>query len=129
MTPWPLWGRGGFSGGYAQYDDVLGIWGEPAVTGKPVLADLQERKKTLPVLCALDFPDPAAGRRTALMESAGDPAEAAELIAATGGRTAALAEARRHIDAGEAALADASLDAGAAAEPRSVVGFLVRRNL
>ncbi|MFD7433875.1 polyprenyl synthetase family protein [Streptomyces sp. NPDC059861] len=110
-------------------DDVLGIWGEPAVTGKPVLADLRERKKTLPVLCALDSPDPAARRLAALMESAGDPAEAAELIAAAGGRTAALAEARRHIDAGEAALTDASLDAGAAAELRSVAGFLVRRKL
>lgn len=34
-------------------DDVLGIWGDPAVTGKPVRSDLQSRKKSLPVVVAL----------------------------------------------------------------------------
>ncbi|WP_434447080.1 polyprenyl synthetase family protein [Lentzea sp. E54] len=34
-------------------DDLLGIWGEPEVTGKPVLADLRARKKSLPVVAAL----------------------------------------------------------------------------
>lgn len=34
-------------------DDMLGIWGDPAVTGKPVGADIQKRKKTLPILHAL----------------------------------------------------------------------------
>ncbi len=34
-------------------DDVLGIWGDPAVTGKPVGADIHKRKKTLPVIHAL----------------------------------------------------------------------------
>lgn len=110
-------------------DDVLGIWGDPAVTGKPVLADLRERKKTLPVLCALDSPGPAARRLAAVLESAGDPAEAAALVAAAGGRTAALAGALRHVDAGEAALTDASLDAAAATELRSLLGHLVRRDL
>ncbi|MGH3321698.1 MAG: polyprenyl synthetase family protein, partial [Streptosporangiaceae bacterium] len=31
-------------------DDVLGIWGSPEVTGKPVLSDLRTRKKSLPVV-------------------------------------------------------------------------------
>lgn len=110
-------------------DDVLGIWGDPAVTGKPVLADLRERKKTFPVLCALNSPGPAARRLTAVLESAGDPAEAAALVAAAGGRTAALAEALRHLDAGEAALTDASLDSAATTELRSLLGHLVRRDL
>ncbi|MDE2904020.1 MAG: polyprenyl synthetase family protein [Chloroflexota bacterium] len=35
-------------------DDMLGIWGDPAVTGKPVGADIQKRKKTLPILHALE---------------------------------------------------------------------------
>ncbi len=34
-------------------DDILGIWGEPAITGKPRGDDLRARKKTLPVLFAL----------------------------------------------------------------------------
>jgi geranylgeranyl diphosphate synthase type I len=33
-------------------DDILGIWGNTAVTGKPVADDLIARKKTLPVLFA-----------------------------------------------------------------------------
>lgn len=35
-------------------DDMLGIWGNPAVTGKPVGADIQKRKKTLPIIHALE---------------------------------------------------------------------------
>src|SRR5205823_6158710 len=34
-------------------DDILGIWGDPAVTGKPVYSDLRARKKSLPVTYAL----------------------------------------------------------------------------
>ncbi|UUN25295.1 polyprenyl synthetase family protein [Streptomyces sp. FIT100] len=34
-------------------DDINGMWGDPAVTGKPVLNDLIRRKKTLPVLAAI----------------------------------------------------------------------------
>jgi len=35
-------------------DDILGIWGAPAVTGKPAGDDLIARKKTLPVLHGLE---------------------------------------------------------------------------
>jgi geranylgeranyl diphosphate synthase type I len=34
-------------------DDLLGIWGDPALTGKPVYGDLRRRKKSLPVVAAL----------------------------------------------------------------------------
>src|ERR1700678_1827573 len=34
-------------------DDLLGIWGAPEGTGKPVRADLRARKKSLPVVAAL----------------------------------------------------------------------------
>ena len=35
-------------------DDVLGIWGDPAVTGKPAGNDIRKRKKSLPVAYGLD---------------------------------------------------------------------------
>ncbi|MFF8950978.1 polyprenyl synthetase family protein [Streptomyces sp. NPDC014940] len=73
-------------------DDVLGIWGDPEVTGKPVGGDLREGKKTFPVLFALG--SPAARRLPALLGPAGCAEEAAALIEEAGGRTAALAEAR-----------------------------------
>nr|WP_237519638.1 polyprenyl synthetase family protein [Streptomyces sp. HUCO-GS316] len=110
-------------------DDVLGIWGDPEVTGKPVHADLRERKKTYPVLAALGSPLPAAGRLATLLESAGEPAEAAALIEKAGGRSAALSRARRCVDSAEAALAGVPLEGRAAGELRSLLAFLVRRDL
>ncbi|MDI7277278.1 MAG: polyprenyl synthetase family protein [Anaerolineae bacterium] len=38
---------------FQMVDDILGIWGDPAVTGKPASDDIRSRKKTLPVLYAL----------------------------------------------------------------------------
>lgn len=35
-------------------DDVLGIWGDAAVTGKPVGADIARRKKSLPIIYGLE---------------------------------------------------------------------------
>ncbi|MGW2565816.1 polyprenyl synthetase family protein [Streptomyces sp. NPDC001537] len=110
-------------------DDVLGIWGDPAVTGKPVHGDLRERKKTFPVLAALDSGAPACRRLAALLDAGGRPAEAAALIETLGGRTEALAEARAHIAAVEAALTDVALPAGPVEEVRSLLAYLVRRDL
>ncbi|MFF8395128.1 polyprenyl synthetase family protein [Streptomyces sp. NPDC016172] len=108
-------------------DDVLGIWGDPRVTGKPVHGDLRERKRTFPVLVALD--SPRGGRIAALLESGDAPETAAELIEQAGGRSAAMAEARRHITAVETALAEVPLAARPAAELRSLLAYLVRRDV
>lgn len=35
-------------------DDVLGIWGDQEKTGKPVGSDIRRKKKTLPIVCALE---------------------------------------------------------------------------
>ncbi|WP_443040793.1 polyprenyl synthetase family protein [Streptomyces sp. AHA2] len=108
-------------------DDVLGIWGDPEVTGKPVHGDLRERKKTFPVLVALGSPQ---GRHlAALLETGEAPQAAAALIEEAGGRTAALAEARRQVSAVETSLAGVPLAAGAAADLRALLGHLVRRDL
>mgnify|MGYP005850928861 FL=1 len=56
-------GAGGAASGFRSFghelglafqiiDDILGIWGDPAVTGKPVADDIRSRKKTLPILYA-----------------------------------------------------------------------------
>ncbi|MEU4464241.1 polyprenyl synthetase family protein [Streptomyces sp. NPDC024017] len=108
-------------------DDVLGIWGDPRVTGKPVHGDLRERKRTFPVLVALDAP--GGGRIAALLESGDAPETAAELIEQAGGRSAAMAEARRHIIAVETALAEVPLAARPTAELRSLLAYLVRRDV
>ncbi|MCD9877780.1 polyprenyl synthetase family protein [Streptomyces guryensis] len=110
-------------------DDVLGLWGDPTVTGKPVHGDLRERKKTFPVLAALDSGAPASRRLAALLDAGGEVGDAAALIEALGGRTEALAEARAHLAAVESALADVPLEARPVDELRSLLEYLVRRDL
>ncbi|MCS7477234.1 family 2 encapsulin nanocompartment cargo protein polyprenyl transferase [Umezawaea endophytica] len=45
---------------YQLVDDLLAVWGDPEVTGKPVGADLVSRKKSLLVVAALASDTPAA---------------------------------------------------------------------
>jgi len=35
-------------------DDVLGVWGEEKFTGKSAATDIQEKKKSLPIIYALE---------------------------------------------------------------------------
>ena len=76
---------------FQHIDDLLGIWGDPAVTGKPVYSDLQNRKKSLPVVSALNS-GTAAGRELAALYAQPDPlttaelARAADLVDEAGGR-------------------------------------------
>ncbi|MEP7291010.1 MAG: polyprenyl synthetase family protein, partial [Chloroflexota bacterium] len=42
-------------------DDILGIWGDPAVTGKSAATDILSRKKSLPVLYGLAQSDALVG--------------------------------------------------------------------
>ncbi|MEV6522672.1 family 2 encapsulin nanocompartment cargo protein polyprenyl transferase [Longispora sp. NPDC051575] len=73
-------------------DDLLGIWGDPAVTGKPVYSDLQNRKKSLPVVAALSS-GTDEGRELAALYDREEPltgtelARAADLIDGAGART------------------------------------------
>ena len=72
-------------------DDLLGIWGDDRTTGKPVLNDLRARKKSYPVLCALNGSGPATRRLREIYLGSGqlpesDVAEAAHLIEEAGGR-------------------------------------------
>ncbi|WP_213452318.1 polyprenyl synthetase family protein [Rhizomonospora bruguierae] len=69
-------------------DDLLGIWGEPERTGKPVGSDLAARKWTVPTVRAATSDTPA-GREFALRyrEKAGaDEGELARLIELSGAR-------------------------------------------
>lgn len=77
--------------GYQLIDDILGIWGSPEATGKPVLSDLRAKKKSLPVVAALTS-STAAGERLAALYltdaqlTDAQLAEAADLVQQAGGR-------------------------------------------
>ncbi len=45
---------------FQEQDDILGVWGSAAETGKPDAADVRERKKGLPAVLALTRPNAAA---------------------------------------------------------------------
>jgi geranylgeranyl diphosphate synthase type I len=83
---------------FQHIDDLLGIWGDPDVTGKPVFSDLQNRKKSLPVVTAL-CSGTAAGAELADLYGRTDPlddtelARAAALVEAAGGRQWSQAQA------------------------------------
>ncbi len=64
-------------------DDVLGIWGDPQVTGKPTADDIRQRKKTLPIVRALEEEQRAEGkelRKIYQREVIGEEAVEAALI-------------------------------------------------
>jgi geranylgeranyl diphosphate synthase type I len=93
-------------------DDLLGIWGAPERTGKPVLSDLRSRKKTAPVVAALTSGTTAATALQALyrQESPLDEDElckAATLVEEAGGRQWAEQRAAAELDMALTVLADA----------------------
>jgi geranylgeranyl diphosphate synthase, type I len=132
-----LWSYGSELGtAFQLVDDLLGIWGDPAVTGKPVLSDLRTRKKSLPVAYALCHGGPA-GRELARCFADGAPdgtaddghlRRLAELVEAAGGRDWAAAEARRRVARAEEALACAGLPDGPRAELVALARHLVDRD-
>ncbi|HYN95128.1 MAG TPA: polyprenyl synthetase family protein [Pilimelia sp.] len=110
-------------------DDLLGIWGDPARTGKPVASDLRSRKKTLPVTWAIHHGGAAGrelGRRLADPDS--DPADLADLVTRAGGRAWATAEAGRRLTAAEAALATAAVPTDVAAHLGALARFVCDRD-
>jgi geranylgeranyl diphosphate synthase type I len=113
-------------------DDLLGIWGSPAVTGKPVFSDLVARKKTLPVTWSLDHGGEAGRTLAAWLCREGSPTDdelryAAELIERAGGRDWAIREARDRIGLAEQALDDAGLDDTVRNRLGEVARFVIER--
>lgn len=94
-------------------DDLIGIWGDPTRTGKPVGNDLIRHKHSLPVVMALQS-GTVAGRELADLFHSGKPldsravAHATHLIERAGGRDWARAESLRHIRAAKLYLPDLS---------------------
>ncbi|MDQ3899699.1 MAG: polyprenyl synthetase family protein, partial [Actinomycetota bacterium] len=110
-------------------DDLLGIWGDPATTGKPVFSDLRSRKKSLPVTYALSQGG-SAGRELAAWlggSAAEGEAWAADLIESAGGRQWAADEARRRIEVATGALSSVPMPTGPRAELVAIAHFIVDR--
>ena len=116
---------------FQAVDDVLGIWGDPAVTGKPVASDLRQHKKTLPVVHALTSSGPAGARlRLALSNGELDEeavAGAARALDEAGSREWTAALAARHLAAALSAIDTIGLEPPAAADLREAALFVTGR--
>src|SRR6201997_3243891 len=113
-------------------DDLLGIWGAPEVTGKPVRADLRARKKSLPVVAALSSGTPEAAQLRALLTSPdalteNDLVRAANLVVAAGGKDWAEPEAAAQLAAANASLASIDLAGDVRAELTAIAEFITAR--
>ncbi|MFC4113898.1 polyprenyl synthetase family protein [Nonomuraea zeae] len=110
-------------------DDMLGIWGDPLVTGKPVYSDLRRDKKTFPVLAALGTGG-APARELSEMLSAGladeeSIQEAARLVEEAGGRASAQETADQYLSSALTALDECLPEA---TELRALCSSLVNRD-
>lgn len=118
---------------FQHVDDLLGIWGDPAVTGKPVHSDLSRRKKSLPAVSALTS-GTDAGRELAVLYhdtlplSDVDLARAALLIDQAGARTKSQDEADALLASALGQLASAHPVAPAAVELGKLARLATRRD-
>lgn len=116
---------------FQMQDDLLGVLGDPMVTGKPVGDDLREGKPTPVLARALERADAAQHSvlarvgRDDLTDS--DVAEIRDVMIATGAvdEVANLIAGNR--DRAVSALAELDIDAGTAAQLRVIADFIVDR--
>jgi geranylgeranyl diphosphate synthase type I len=105
-------------------DDILGIWGDEAVTGKSAASDLLTRKKTLPVLYGLE-----RSERLNIVYAAPEMnvAAAVQLLDEAGAREYAQAKAKEHHALALEALGQSGAGGAAGAALRELVESLLDR--
>jgi geranylgeranyl diphosphate synthase type I len=112
---------------FQMRDDVLGIWGDSALIGKPVGADVARRKKSLPILHGLER---SAELRALLAQEALSPADvqhATVLLQKTNSREYTEQLAREHHAQALAALEEADLQGPAAQALHELAQRLISR--
>jgi len=123
---------------FQAVDDMLGIWGRPEATGKPVAGDLRSHKKTLPVVAALAELSGRSGsgedgERLVRFLSNGQLTEddvmaAVSLVELGGGRERCVAEADRQLQRALRSLDRVGLDPVARDELAELAGFVTARD-
>jgi geranylgeranyl diphosphate synthase, type I len=113
-------------------DDLLGIWGAPEITGKPVGSDLRARKKSVPVVAALTS-GTDAGAELAEVLGKPDPLTedevryAALLVETAGGKQRTEALASAELEAALSCLAAAEMPEDVRAEFAAIAEFVTAR--
>ena len=116
---------------FQAVDDLLGVWGDPSTTGKPVGADLLARKKALPVAVAFERGGEAAEELAAILShapEAGDVARATLLMERAGVRDAVAAIADEHLREALEALDRVHLEAKPKEELVEIARYVTARD-
>jgi geranylgeranyl diphosphate synthase type I len=129
-----LWCYGAELGmAFQLVDDILGITGDPVITGKSSSSDVRTGKRSAPVVAALTSGTNAGRQLSALLadgrpESEEEVRLATELIIEAGGLDWAAGEADRRLGAALAALEDASLPDAALQDLITLARYVVERD-
>ena len=113
---------------FQMRDDVLGVWGDPAVTGKPAGSDIGRRKKSLPILHGIEH----SSELRALLGGDGELTDAnvqhaVELLEGTSSREYAEALAAEHHTLALQALDQAAVSGEAGWSLYELAGLLASR--
>ena len=114
-------------------DDVLGLWGEEALTGKATGADIRRRKTSLPILYALQAGGKAERARLTFYYARRDQinrervAEVLALLESTGARAFAQRMAKEKAAEALAWAREASLSPGTMQELEELTEFIIHR--
>jgi geranylgeranyl diphosphate synthase type I len=109
-------------------DDILGIWGDEAVTGKSTASDLVEGKNSLPVLYGLGKQGKFAERWKRGPIAAAEVAQVADLLEKEGAKTYAEEIAERETETALEFLRQASPRGAAGESMLELANMLLKRN-
>jgi geranylgeranyl diphosphate synthase type I len=109
-------------------DDILGIWGDEAVTGKSAANDLIEGKKSFPVLAGLTANGKFAARWKQGAIRADEVQEYARILASEGGYETALDAAKQMTDLALMSLREADPQGEAGEALFELADKLLKRN-
>jgi len=126
---------------FQAVDDLLGIWGNTEVTGKPAGSDLRQRKKSMPVVSALAAGGEESDELRALIVGPPDSdsrldrepldadqiSRATYLVEACGGRDWTAVRAKANLDAALGALERVRLSAIPHRDLADIAAYVVER--
>ncbi len=108
-------------------DDILGIWGQEEVSGKSSVSDIQEMKKTLPIIYGLakDKELSMIYRKESL--DGDDLVSVPSILEKVGAQAYAQDVAQRYYDEALSALQSASIPSPAKEEFEAIADFILKR--